>query len=274
MGIKSRLKNDLDTLVLRLNAERKEEGKPPLNVRFKGSEILINIVGKESTQVKMDLDLIIYKLVNGEDGFGFFMAYLKQFDFVNLLEDMNWETCRHFIYPMLKSEKSPMEFGESNPEGNSLLIRESPIPFTKVFFVIDDDHQMMYVTSKMISDLGITEETLIEEAYLNMKNKFGFDLVEGEVFGVRSFKSDTHDGFDATRILNLDLKSLTEKVGDNYYVVIPERDMLLIVESPKTKRIGFLETLSTIALKGYNSSRYEVSPKVYQWNGEELVVIK
>lgn len=273
MSVKGLLKKDLLMIAARVNGERKEAGKEPLNVKFKGSEIVINKEGStEEKAVKMDLDLILYKLVNGEGAFEFFTSFLKRFDLLYSMETMNWQTYRHFVYPILK-DHGDKDFFDPN-SGMKLITQESNIPFTKVFFVIDDEHQMMYVSNKMIEELGITEEELIQEAYQNLKGKYDFDLIEGEFSGIHSFKSDTRDGFDVTRILNMDLSKLTEKIGDNYYVVMPERDMLLIVEGKQAENQKVEGLLSSYALREYNNSRYGVSPKLYQWNGTQLVVVK
>lgn len=275
MGVKNILREDLKKFMVLINARRKDEGKEVVAMKFKGSEIQLSLQS-DSEGVKnlnVDMDMLLYKLSMGEDAFAFFATLVNQMDRADydFKKEGAWQTYRHFVYPIIKDSKYQTEFNSPNGDKDTTLISiESPIPHTKVLFVIDDQHQMMYVSNYMLDDFGVTKEQLIEEAYMNLKTNIGLKLEEGNANGHKTLVSETMDGFDASRILILEENEIRERIGADHYIIIPDRDLLLIVEKKEETRMA----MGLLAKNRYAGSRYCISSEVYEWKDDKLIVAK
>lgn len=120
------------------------------------------------------------------------------------------------------------------------------IPFvndTVIVFVIDLPQKTVSITTEQLDHWRITVEEANEIARKNLSNykpSLAFQTVESKEGGIAAIFSE-QDGYDAARLLLPDVREMMEgKLGKDFYVAIPGRDMFLAFSSSHpamTKRL-------------------------------------
>lgn len=111
------------------------------------------------------------------------------------------------------------------------------IPFvndTVIVFVIDLPHVTVSVTTEQLIRWGVTVEELEDISRRNLRTftpKLPFRLIEHESGGKAAVIAE-QDGYDAARLLLNDLhKQLAPRLGGDFFVATPARDVLVAVSA-------------------------------------------
>lgn len=133
---------------------------------------------------------------------------------------INWETAR----PLLRPQLVPLEFQDRLPVWT--------YPFSEkigIGIVLKESDGAPFVRAEQLAEWGIPAEGMYKQSVENLSG----DKAEKEVTitdgSDRFIGMETHDGFDAVRILLPSLRQLAaEKLGERYYAGIPNRNFLIL----------------------------------------------
>lgn len=127
--------------------------------------------------------------------------------------------------------------------------------------VIDFPNRMCYVTEQLVADSGKPGEEWLRRARENLLARTPADSlpVVHEETGIRL--CGVADAYDSSRALLLD-ELLPEGSEYGYFVAVPGRDMLVVMEVSKDA-LNFVHLLKGFAEKHHQSAPYPLSADVY-----------
>jgi uncharacterized protein YtpQ (UPF0354 family) len=206
-------------------------------------EYTVDLVGPRELVIngrRLDLENL-YRMVNHEPDRGVEIVehYLDQLfaGEASALGAMSLEFARTRIMPRIQPEAI---FGHLSRE------MVAHVPFvndTVVVFVIDLPQMTVSITTEQMIKWGLSIEDLEEIARGNLDGyspELEVQLVESKEGGKAAIMSE-QDGYDAARLLLSGLfDRLAPKLGGNFYVALPARDMFLALSAdpePFVKRL-------------------------------------
>jgi uncharacterized protein YtpQ (UPF0354 family) len=140
------------------------------------------------------------------------------------------------------------------------------VPFvneTVVVFVIDLPQMTVSITTEQLIRWGLTVEDLEEIAKTNLDRyapELELQLVESKEGGRAAILSQ-QDGYDAARLLLSNLfRTLAPKLGGNFYVATPARDMFLALSADPEP---FVKRLQDRVLHDYKRLPYPITSDLF-----------
>ena len=140
------------------------------------------------------------------------------------------------------------------------------VPFvneTVVVFVIDLPQMTVSITTEQLIRWGLTVEDLEEIAKTNLDRyapELELQLVESKEGGRAAILSQ-QDGYDAARLLLSNLfRTLAPKLGGNFYVATPARDMFLAMSADPEP---FVKRLQDRVLHDYKRLPYPITSDLF-----------
>ena len=174
-------------------------------------------------------------------------SLIAQYNITNV--DYTFEDIKGDIYPLLETEfESPSD-----------LVKK---PFTKngevfIYYVRDIGSSMTFIVKEQIKEWGISEDEIHELAIKNLENRIVFPKAmqsNGETKNL--FIYNSKDGYDATRVLTLDIPVLKEKFKGDICVGIPNRDFLVLFDSALSGT-EFIRNQIKVDYKSHTYSLYD-----------------
>ncbi|MCQ6266611.1 DUF1444 domain-containing protein [Fictibacillus sp. WQ 8-8] len=165
------------------------------------------------------------------------------------------------IFPVIRSTSFPTE----SPEGDA-LIHEEHTAETSVFYALDLGNTYRLISEKMLQDLNISREQLMEIARFNVRS-LDTEMKRDEVAGNTFYFINHNDGYDASRILNSALLDRMEKeVSGTLAAAVPHQDVLILADIRNNQ--GY-DILAQMAMQFFMNGRVPVTalPFLYE-NGE------
>lgn len=176
--------------------------------------------------------------------------------------NLDFDTIKNNIYPFIKPslEEQFMNF----------LICDKLIEDLYLFYVVDFDRGMCFVTEQMLDNWSLTIPHLKDLAKKNFLRDKDIPL-EKMTNGVHNFYVyNTKDGYDVTRVLlSHRFSQVQYKENSQLLIGMPNRDFLIFFPSkPKIFRDFAVNQVQ----KDYRDFEYSVSDKIYYYNKNKLCV--
>lgn len=226
-------------------------------------EYAIKLIGTSELLVdgrRLDLDNL-YRMVSHDEmrGQEIVEHYLEQLFSDDSIDqsDMSFDVVRSRIMPRIQPE-SIFEH----------LSRElvAHVPFvngTVIVFVTDLPNMTVSITTEQMIRWGITAEELEIVARENLDNytpHFDMQFVESKEGGQAAIIGE-QDGYDAARVLLGGLyNSLVDRLGPDFLVAIPARDMFVALSAGPTP---FLQRLHRRVVQDYNRLPYPITDELF-----------
>lgn len=226
-------------------------------------EYAVKLIGTSELLVdgrRLDLDNL-YRMVSHDEmrGQEIVEHYLEQLFSDDSIDqsDMSFDLVRSRIMPRIQPE-SIFEH----------LSRElvAHVPFvndTVIVFVTDLPNMTVSITTEQMIRWGITAEELEVVARENLDNytpHFDMQFVESKEGGQAAIIGE-QDGYDAARVLLGGLyNSLVDRLGPDFLVAIPARDMFVALSAGPTP---FLQRLHRRVVQDYNRLPYPITDELF-----------
>lgn len=172
--------------------------------------------------------------------------------------EASYEDIKATLFPQIKGNMDVPE-----PLVRRTFVAEADL---HVYYVRDFGDSMGYVKVSDLEDWGISEEELHEVALKNLENKLVLPVTtqfNGTTANFYTYNSK--DGYDATRILTLDIATLKAKFKGKVHAVMPYRDLLIVMDDATTDMVG----ISQMVKEDYHNKTYAVSPYVFVLNDND-----
>ncbi|GAB5496906.1 MAG: DUF1444 family protein [Phycisphaerales bacterium] len=226
-------------------------------------EYAVKLIGTSELLVdgrRLDLDNL-YRMVSHDEmrGQEIVEHYLEQLFSDDSIDqsDMSFDLVRSRIMPRIQPE-SIFEH----------LSRElvAHVPFvnnTVIVFVTDLPNMTVSITTEQMIRWGITAEELEEIARENLDSytpQFDMQFVESKEGGQAAIIGE-QDGYDAARVLMTGLyNSLVDRLGPDFLVAIPARDMFVALSAGPSP---FLQRLHRRVVQDYNRLPYPITDELF-----------
>lgn len=228
--------------------------KPELEVKLTGPQELV-VNGR-----RLDLENL-HRLVNADKDRGVEIVeqYLDHlFDEETLgVASMPWDLAKTRIMPRIQPDSI---FKHLSAE----MVAHVPwVNGTSVVFVIDMPHMTVSVTTEQMIRWGMTVDELEEVARANLERytpELEFRTMETDEGG-RAMVLALQDGYDASRLLlNHLFEALAPKLGGDFLVATPSRDMFLAM-SPNPR--GFVQKVQGRVNHDYLRLPYPITNRFF-----------
>lgn len=166
----------------------------------------------------------------------------------------DWEDVKDKIFPMLINKEHPsVETGVIFPFCEEVVVA----------IVMDIDKSYRYVLSQELEVWDVSKDELYDTGIYNLEKKSkGIPMIawEGDV---KVVGIETHDSYDATRIILPTIqKFLLKRLGNPFHFGIPNRDFLFCW-SMKNDKDFYDYTVERIGLD-YKERAYKISPRIFE----------
>ncbi|EUJ32868.1 hypothetical protein MFLO_06254 [Listeria floridensis FSL S10-1187] len=129
------------------------------------------------------------------------------------------------VFPVIRASSFPKQ----TKAGETFLTSEHTAE-TTIYYVIDQGQSYHFITETMREQAGFTQEQ-IEQAALKHVNVLPVILNEDTVSQNRFYFLRANDGYDASRVLNLEfLAEMRAKINGEMVLSIPHQDVLIIAD--------------------------------------------
>ncbi|MBL0927574.1 MAG: DUF1444 family protein [Phycisphaerales bacterium] len=228
--------------------------KPELDVRLTGPrELIVN--GR-----RLDLENLHRLVASDEDrGVEIVEQYLDHlFDEETFaVASMPWEVAKTKIMPRIQPE------GIFEHLSRELVAHVPYVNDTVVVFVIDLPHMTVSVTTEQVIRWGVSVERLEMVARKNLERytpELEFRSLETDEGG-RAMILSLQDGYDASRLLLGSLyKNLAPRLGGDFYVATPSRDMFLAISRGPDR---FLNRVQGRVAEDFARLPYPITDKLF-----------
>ncbi|MCF6138310.1 DUF1444 domain-containing protein [Pseudalkalibacillus berkeleyi] len=165
------------------------------------------------------------------------------------------------IYPVIRSTSFPTEHN-----GDQLIFEEHTAE-TSVFYAQDLGNSYRLVTQKMLDAEGWDLKQLKEIGRFNLRS-LDCNMKEDEVAGNRFYFLNSNDGYDASRILNIQLlEDMKSKVEGTLAVAVPHQDVLIFADIRNEQ--GY-DILGQMAMHFFSNGRVPITALPFLYEDDEL----
>lgn len=175
------------------------------------------------------------------------------------VNEPKWNDVEKIIYPQLKHSEFVVQSNQQFSDKDAHLVTKNLLKDLNICFVIDSPKQVSYINQKHLKNWSQTVEDLYKVSLNNLRAlpASSNDLKITEIDKGRMLMWNSHDGYDATRLILPELHELFSKhLGDKFAVGIPNRDFLIAVPLSVAKRI------SSQVLEDYSKMHHHLYPHV------------
>ncbi|WP_349408189.1 DUF1444 domain-containing protein [Pseudalkalibacillus sp. SCS-8] len=165
------------------------------------------------------------------------------------------------IFPVIRSTSFPTE---NNGES---LVHEEHTAETNVFYAQDLGNSYRLLTHKMLEAEGWSLKQVHEIARFNLRS-LDCQLKEDHVAGNTFYFLNRNDGYDASRILNVQLlQDMKEKAEGTLAVAVPHQDVLIFADIKNDQ--GY-DVLAQMAMHFFSSGRVPITALPFLYEDGEL----
>lgn len=143
------------------------------------------------------------------------------------------------VYPVIRSTSFPTR----TKEGEELVYKDHTAE-TRVFYALDMDQSYRLISQEMIQTEHISEDSLDEMARFNLRS-LPTNTKEDHVAGNDFYFLNYNDGYDASRILNMNLlEEMSSKAKGQLTVATPHQDVLIFGDIQNQKGYDILAQMT------------------------------
>jgi uncharacterized protein YtpQ (UPF0354 family) len=166
------------------------------------------------------------------------------------------------IFPVIRSASFPME----TPEGEELFFQEHTAE-TRIYYALDLGKTYKLLTNNKMRELKVEESQILDSARFNVK-RLSTDHKKDQVAGNTFFFLNHNDGYDASRILNVQfLEEMKKNITGEMAVAIPHQDVLIVADI-KNKQ-GY-DILAQMAMQFFMNGRVPITALPFMYENKEL----
>jgi uncharacterized protein YtpQ (UPF0354 family) len=166
------------------------------------------------------------------------------------------------IYPVIRSASFPTE----TPDGEALFCQEHTAE-TRIYYALDLGKTYKLLTNDKMKELNVEGSQVVDAARFNVK-RLSTDYKQDQVAGNTFYFLNHNDGYDASRVLNVNfLEEMKKRITGEMAVAVPHQDVLVIADI-KNKQ-GY-DILAQMAMQFFMNGRVPVTALPFIYENKEL----
>lgn len=170
-----------------------------------------------------------------------------------------------YIYPVIRSTSFPVEM----KMGDKLVYKDHTAE-TRVFYALDLGKSYRLIDETMLDKEGWTEERLDEIAAFNIRS-LSNDYKKDTVAGTDFYFVATQDGYDASRILNVNfLEEMAADAKGELAISVPHQDVLILADIQN--ETGY-DILAQMTMKFFAEGRIPITSLSLVYEDKKLTPI-
>jgi uncharacterized protein YtpQ (UPF0354 family) len=166
------------------------------------------------------------------------------------------------IFPVIRSTSFPIE----TQEGETLFVQEHTAE-TRIYYALDLGTTYKLLTNNKLKELKLEPTQVSDAARFNVK-RLSTTYKEDSVAGNTFYFLNHNDGYDASRILNLNfLDEIKKQVTGEMAVAVPHQDVLILADIRNKQ--GY-DVLAQIAMQFFMNGTVPVTALPFIYENREL----